>query len=84
MRSGSLKYESLVLEGKALRSRVSNGGVFEVNQNPVSSEQDYRREPQRDYDRKYMRHWFSSGGRHDERRSYCRDLTPQSNFISLF
>jgi hypothetical protein len=54
-----------------------------MNQNPVNSEQDDHREPQRDYDRKYMRHWFPSGGRHDKRRSYCGDLTPQSNFISL-
>jgi hypothetical protein len=52
MRSGALKDESLVFEGKALRSRENNGGVFEVNQDPVSSEQNDCREPQRDKYRK--------------------------------
>lgn len=27
-----------------------------------------------------MRHFFPGGGTHDGRRSYCRDLTAQSNF----
>jgi glucose-6-phosphate isomerase len=39
--------------------------------------------PQRDKARKRMRHLFPGGSSHDGRRSYCRDLTPQSNFTSL-
>ena len=84
MRGGTLKRQSLVFEGKAFGSRGNNGGVFEVNQDPPSSEENDCREPQRDNARKQMRHFFPGGGTHDGRRSYCRDLTPQSNFTSVF
>ena len=84
MRSGTLKRESLVFEAKDPRSGGNNGGVFEVNQDPLSSEQSDSCKPQRDQARKYMRYLFPGGGRHDGRRSYCRDLTAQSNFTSLF
>src|SRR4030095_647635 len=84
MRGGTLKRQSLVFEGKALRSRGDNGGVFDVNQDPLSSEENDCREPQRDKARKQMRHLLPSGATHDGRRSYCRDLTPQSNFTSVF
>src|SRR6476646_2938389 len=83
MRSGTLKRESLVFEGKDFRSRGNNGGVFEMNQDPLSSEENDCGEPQRDNTRVQMRHLLPSGGTHDGRRSYCRDLTPQSNFTSV-
>src|SRR5947208_3206404 len=84
MRGGALKRQSLVFEGKALRSRGDDGGVFDVNQDSLSSEQNDCREPQRDQARKQVRQLFPGGGTHDGRRSYCRDLTPQSNFTSVF
>src|SRR5438093_12877162 len=84
MRGGPVRRQSLVVEGKALRSRGDNRGVLEMNQGPRSSKQDDRREPQRSKARKQMRHFFPGGGTHDRRRSYCRDLTPQSNFTSVF
>ena len=84
MRGGTLKRQSLVFEDKAFGSRGDNGGVFEVNQDPLSSEENDCREPQRDNARKQMRHFFPGRGTHDGRRSYCRDLTPQSNFTSVF
>ena len=84
MRGGTLKRQSLVFEGKPFGSRGNNGGVFEVNQDPLSSEENDCREPQRDNARKQMRHFFPGGGTHDGIRSYCRDLTPQSNFTSVF
>jgi len=83
VRGGALKYKTLVLQRKNLGSRGRNGGVLQMNQDPVSGEQNDYRETQRDKNRKYMRHLFSGGGRHLKGRSYCRDLTPQSNFISL-
>src|SRR5882757_6857189 len=84
MRGGTLKCQSLVFEGKPFGSRGNNGGVFQVNQEPLSSEENDCREPQRDNARKQMRHLFAVGGTHDGRRSYCRDLTSQSNFTSVF
>jgi hypothetical protein len=45
MRGGALKRQSLVFEGKALRSRGDDGGVFEVNQDSLSGEQNDCREP---------------------------------------
>src|SRR6478609_8240570 len=80
MRGGTLKRQSLVFENKPIGRRGNNGGVFEVNQDPLSSEENDCREPQRDNARKQMRHFFPGGGTHDGIRSYCRDLTPQSNF----
>ena len=56
MRSGTLKRESLVFQGKDFGSRGGYGGVFDMNQDPLSGKQNDCREPQRDYDRKYMRH----------------------------
>src|SRR4029077_6933769 len=84
MRGSTLKRQSLVFENKSFGRRGNNGGVFEVNQDPLSSEENDRREPHRDNARKQMRHFFPGGGTHDGRRSYCRDLTPQSNFTSLY
>jgi hypothetical protein len=84
MRGGTLKRQSLIFEGKLFGSRGNNGGVFEVNQDPLSSEENDCRERQRDNARKQMRHFFPGGGTHDGIRSYCRDLTPQSNFTSVF
>jgi hypothetical protein len=55
-----------------------------VNQDPLSSEENDCREPQRDNARKQMQHFFPGGGTHDGIGSYCRDLTPQSNFTSVF
>jgi hypothetical protein len=50
----------------------------------LSSEENDCREPQRDNASKQMRHFFPGGGTHDGIRSYCRDLTSQSNFTSVF
>ena len=84
MRSGTLKREPLVFQGKDFGSRGGYGGVFDMNQDPLSGKQNDCREPQCDEYRKGMRHLFPGLSGHDERRSYYRDLTPQSNFISLF
>src|SRR6476661_10140489 len=84
MRGGTLKRQSLVFENKPIGRRGNNGGVFEVNQDPLSSEENDCREPERDNTRIQMRHLLPGGGTHDRRRSYCRDLTPQSNFTSVF
>src|SRR5262245_47464240 len=83
MRSRTLKHEALVFEGKVFRSRGDDGGVFEMNQDPLSSEQNDCREPQGDKARKQMRRLFRVRGTHGGVRSYCRHLTPQSNFTSL-
>src|ERR1043166_2391869 len=83
MRGRTLKSQPLIFQRKALGSSGNNRGVFEMNQDPLSSEQDNRRESKRDQTRKQMRHLFPCLATHDGRRSYCRDLTPQSNFISL-
>src|ERR1051326_6553537 len=40
MRRSTLKHESLIFERKTLGSRGDDSGVFEMNQDPVSSEQD--------------------------------------------
>ncbi len=39
MRGGTLKRQSLVFEGKPFGSRGNNGGMFEVNQDLLSSEE---------------------------------------------
>src|SRR5882724_8291962 len=80
MRSGTLKHESLVFEGKDFRSRGDNGRVFEMNQDPLSSEQNGCREPQRDKARKQMRHLFPGGGTHDGKRSYWSRLDAAIEF----
>src|SRR6516164_5432808 len=77
MRGGTLKRQALVFESKDFRSRGDNGGVFEMNQDPVSSEQNNCGEHQRQKARKYMRHSFPSRGSHNGTRSYCGDLTPR-------
>src|SRR6478736_4621936 len=84
MRGGTLKRQSLVFKDKPFGRRGNSGGVFEVNQDPLSSEENDYREAQRDNARKQMRHFFPGGGTHDGIRSYYRDLTPQSNFTSVF
>jgi len=80
MCSGTLEREALVFEGKDFRSCGDNGGVFEMNQNFVSREQDGRREPQRDYDRTCMRHWFPGGRRHAEKRKLLPRLEAAIEF----
>src|SRR5260370_38265056 len=84
MGSGILKRESVVFEGKDFRSRGNNGGVFEMNQDPLSSEENDCREPQRDNTRIQMRHLLPSGATHGRKRNYCRPLPPQENFPSVF
>src|SRR4029077_11054191 len=83
MRGGTLKRQSLVFKNKSFGRRGNNGGVLGMNQDPLSSEEKDARERHRDSARKQMRHFFPNGGTHDGRRSYCRDLTPQSSFTSL-
>src|SRR4029077_18872832 len=70
MSGGTLKRQSLIFENKSFGRRGNNGGVFEVNQDPVSSEKNDCREPERDNARKQMRHFFPGGGTHDGIRSY--------------
>src|SRR5262245_16069769 len=83
MRGGTLKRQSLVFEGKALRSRGDDGGVFEVNQDPLSSEENNCREPQRDKARKHMRHLSTAGGTHDEQSKLLSRLDAAIEFTSL-
>src|SRR6516164_6947874 len=64
MRGGTLKREALVFEGKDFRSRGDYGGVFEMNQDPVSSEQNNCGEHERQKARKCMRHSFPDRGGH--------------------
>ena len=66
MRGGTLKRKSLIFERKTLGSRGRHSGVFEMNQDPLSSEQNDRRQPQRDQARKQMRLAFAGGSTHDE------------------
>src|SRR5262245_34267263 len=77
MRGGTLKREALVFEGKDFWSRGDNRGVFEMSQDPVSSEQNNCGEHQRQKARKCMRHSFLGRGSHNGTRSYCGDLTPR-------
>ena len=58
MRGGTLKDQSLVLKRKRVGSGGDNGGVFEMNQDPFSSEQDDCRQAKRDQARKQMGHLF--------------------------
>ncbi len=46
MRGGALKRQSLVFENKSFGGRGNNGSVFEVNQDPLSSEENDCRERQ--------------------------------------
>jgi hypothetical protein len=64
MRGSTLKREALVFEGKDFRSRGDYGGVFEMNQDPVSSEQNNCGEHQCQKARKCMRHSFPDRGGH--------------------
>jgi hypothetical protein len=64
MRGGTLKRQSLVFEDKPIGRRGNNGGVFEVNQDPLSSEENDCRERHRDNARKQMRHFLPSDGTH--------------------
>src|SRR5205809_7838607 len=67
MGGGTLKSESLVFEGKRLGSGRANGGVFKVNHNNRSAEQNGRRQSGGDQARKQkMRHVLPGlGARHD-------------------